>query len=160
MSTVVNETEVTSSEAFEIYAAVFAKRKKLPNIGFVFSPTGEMLLYTIEKPILRVSPPRLKVWSVSYTWGNGLGILTSDAGRFEVLKEGKGVYPKSSLPSISYIMGIGVKGFWGAYTLVVKGSVPTLMVSPKGEVTIIKNGTYTLIDGVTSFKAEESGVQK
>jgi hypothetical protein len=163
MSTVVNETEteVTASEAFEIYAAVFAKRKKLPNIEYTFAPMGEMLLYTVEKPILRMSPPRLKVWVVAYRWSiGGLGILTNDQCRLEILTESKGIFPRFSLPSIRLIMEGGIKSLWGTYTLEVRGSAPTLEVSPKGELTIIKNGTYVLRYGVTSFKAEESGVQK
>jgi hypothetical protein len=157
MDTVVydNETSVTSSEAFDIYADIFAKREKIKKIDFVFSPTGEMLLYTVEKPTLRKSIPRLKVWVVEYRWGSGLGILTSDQSRLEILTESKGIFPRFSLPSIRFIMEVGVKGFWGMYTLEVKGSTPTLEVSPKGELTLIKNGTYVLRDGVTSFKPEE-----
>jgi hypothetical protein len=49
----------------------------------------------------------------------------------------------------------GIKSLWGTYTLEVKGSTPTLEVSPKGELTLIKNGKYILRDGVTSFKPEE-----
>jgi hypothetical protein len=75
MSTVVNETEteVTSSEAFEIFAALFAKRKKLPNIGFVFSPTGEMLLYRRKTNPSYVAPQIKSMGSCVSVGDWGLG---------------------------------------------------------------------------------------
>jgi hypothetical protein len=147
-------SSVTPEEAMEIYADLFARGKKLPKLEFVFAPTGEMLLYTVEKSVLRLSQPRLRVWVVNYSWGE-LGIFTRDEGLLKILREMKGVFPKFSLPSIRYIMESGVKSFWGTYTLEVKGSKPVMEVSDKGVLTIIKNGTYVLRDGVTSFKPEE-----
>jgi hypothetical protein len=147
-------SSVTPEEAMEIYADLFARGKKLPKLEFVFAPTGEMLLYTVEKSVLRLSQPRLRVWVVNYNWG-GLGIFTRDESLLKNLREMKGIFPRFSLPSIRLIMEGGVKNFWGTYTLEVSGSAPTLEVSPKGDVFLIKNGVYTLRDGVTSFKPEE-----